>query len=247
MANITLRSDLANPLTIEQVDANFTNLNTDKLEVSQFTGAEILTRIKTVDGTGSGLDADLLDGHQPASTNTASTIVVRDSSGNFSAGTITATLNGNASTVTDGVYTSGSYSNPSWLTALAGSKVTSIPNSSLTNSSISLNGTSVSLGGSYDITAQSLSWATGTQTFTDNKFILADNSNSTRRAQFDCVNISTGTTRTISFPNASGTLATQEYVQTSGQNSQGTKTVQSISAGVPSVATGSNGDIIYQY
>jgi hypothetical protein len=36
--------------------------------------------------------------------NTGSTIVARDASGNFSAGTITATLNGNASTVTDGMY-----------------------------------------------------------------------------------------------------------------------------------------------
>lgn len=43
------------------------------------------------DGSGSGLDADLLDGMQPASTNTASTVVSRDASGNFAAGTITAT------------------------------------------------------------------------------------------------------------------------------------------------------------
>lgn len=52
-----------------------------------------------------------------ASANTASAIVKRDASGNFSAGTITATLNGNAATattatsagsVTNGVYTTGS-------------------------------------------------------------------------------------------------------------------------------------------
>ena len=43
------------------------------------------------DGAGSGLDADKLDGMQPASANTASTVVSRDASGNFSAGTITAT------------------------------------------------------------------------------------------------------------------------------------------------------------
>jgi uncharacterized small protein (DUF1192 family) len=33
-------------------------------------------------------------------------------------------ISGNAATVTNGVYTSGSYSNPSWITALSGSKVT---------------------------------------------------------------------------------------------------------------------------
>lgn len=43
------------------------------------------------DGPGSGLDADTVDGLNPSSSNTASTIVSRDASGNFSAGTITAT------------------------------------------------------------------------------------------------------------------------------------------------------------
>jgi len=33
-------------------------------------------------------------------------------------------ISGNAATVTDGVYTTGTYSNPAWITALAGSKIT---------------------------------------------------------------------------------------------------------------------------
>lgn len=66
-------------------------------------------------------------------------------------GNVTGNLTGNASTVTNGLYSTGSYSNPSWLTALAGSKVTSIPNSSLQNSAISINGSSVSLGGSITV------------------------------------------------------------------------------------------------
>lgn len=49
------------------------------------------------DGSGSGLDADLLDGLNQTSSNSADTIVRRDGSGNFSAGTITATLSGTAS------------------------------------------------------------------------------------------------------------------------------------------------------
>ena len=244
MAAITLRSDLANPLTIAQVDANFTNLNIDKLESSQFTGSEILTRLKTVDGISSGLDADVLDGMQPDSSNTVSTIVARDSSGNFSAGIITATLNGNASTVTNGVYTSGSYINPTWISSLAGSKITALPNTSLSNSSISINGSAVSLGNSIDITSQNLNWTVGTQTFNDDKFILAEG---TKKAQFECANITAGTTRTLNIPNTNGTIATQEYVQTAGFNSQGVKTIQQISSGVPSDSFGSNGDIIYQY
>lgn len=41
----------------------------------------LLNLLKTVDGSGSGLDADLLDGLNSSSTNSASTIVARDASG----------------------------------------------------------------------------------------------------------------------------------------------------------------------
>jgi len=37
-----------------------------KLNTSAYTAADVLTKIKTVDGSGSGLDADLLDGHHYA-------------------------------------------------------------------------------------------------------------------------------------------------------------------------------------
>ena len=94
MATITLRGTKGSPLTNAEVDANFTNINNEvatKLDAATYTASDILTKIKTVDGSGSGLDADLLDGLTTASANTASTVVVRDASGNFSAGTITAT------------------------------------------------------------------------------------------------------------------------------------------------------------
>lgn len=94
MATITLRSTKGSPLTNTEVDNNFSNINTEvgtKLNSSSYTAADVLAKLITVDGAGSGLDADLLDGLTTASANTASTVVVRDASGNFSAGTITAT------------------------------------------------------------------------------------------------------------------------------------------------------------
>lgn len=100
MASLTLRSEKGSPLTNSEVDGNFTALNTElgtKLASASYTAADVLTKIKTVDGAGSGLDADLLDGLTSASTNTVSTIVARDASGNFAAGTITANVSGNAS------------------------------------------------------------------------------------------------------------------------------------------------------
>lgn len=42
-------------------------------------------------------------------------------------GDVTGNVSGNAGTVTNGVYTTGSYSNPAWITSLDGSKITSTP------------------------------------------------------------------------------------------------------------------------
>lgn len=73
-------------------------------------------------------------------------------------GNVTGNVSGNAGTVTNGVYTTGSYNNPSWIATLAGNKVLSIPNSSLQNSSITINGTPVSLGGSITTAIGARAW-----------------------------------------------------------------------------------------
>jgi hypothetical protein len=93
MATITLRATKGSPLTNNEVDANFNNLNTElgtKLAAADFTGANILTKIKTVDGALSGLDADTLDGYNQDTANTVNTIVRRNGSGDFAANEITA-------------------------------------------------------------------------------------------------------------------------------------------------------------
>ena len=115
-ASLTLRSTKGSPLTNSEVDANFTALNTaiaTGQTAASYTAADVLAKLITVDGSGSGLDADLLDGLNSATANTASTIVARDASGNFSAGTITANLTGVASqaaalTTTLGIANGGS-------------------------------------------------------------------------------------------------------------------------------------------
>ena len=66
MATLTLRSVKGSPLTNAEVDGNFTALNTElatKLTATDYNAADILAKLKTVDGAGSGLDADTLDGH----------------------------------------------------------------------------------------------------------------------------------------------------------------------------------------
>ena len=98
MASLTLRSIKGSPLTLAEVDANFTALNTElgeKLTATSYNAADVLSKLLTVDGANSGLDADLVDGLNPTALNVGTSLVSRNSSGNFAAGTITATLTGN--------------------------------------------------------------------------------------------------------------------------------------------------------
>jgi hypothetical protein len=276
MASITLRSIKGSPLTIAELDDNFTALNTDigtKLSSSSYTAADVLSKLLTVDGSGSALDADFLDGLNSASTNTINTIVARDGSGNFAAQQITATTFIGAVTVpTTGSFSiagssSGSItlavpssagSNTITFPATTGTVITtadsgtvtntmlagSIANSKLANSSITIDGNAVSLGGSVSISSGNITWS-GTQTFRDNKWTMTDDGDTSKALNFQLSSIATNTTRTLTIPNADGTIALQSYVtsyvQTSTQNSSGNKT---ISTSTPS--GGSTGDIWYQ-
>jgi len=100
MAVIVLRSVKGSPLSIEEADANFNNLNSEvgqKLDAVDYNAPDVLDKLKTVDGAGSGLDADFLDGLNASTSHVLGegSIVSRDSSGNFSANTITSNLVGN--------------------------------------------------------------------------------------------------------------------------------------------------------
>ena len=61
LGNVDNTADLDKPISTSTQTALDTKLNS-----SIYTAADILTKIKTVDGSSSGLDADLLDGMQPS-------------------------------------------------------------------------------------------------------------------------------------------------------------------------------------
>lgn len=148
-----------------------------------------------------------------ASANTASALVRRDASGNFSAGTITATLSGNADTVTNGVYTNGSYSDPSWITTLAGSKITG----NISGNAANVTSTVAILNGGTGQTTKAASFNALSPITTAGDLILGDGSNSATRLAIGTngqVLTSNGTTATwaalpaFSYPGAGITVST---------------------------------------
>jgi len=87
-----------------------------------------------------------------------------------------------------------------------------IPNSQLANSSVTVGSTGIALGGSAT-TITGLSSITSSAVVTnDNGFRVRDNSDNTKQLAFECSGISTSTTRTLTIPDANGTIATQAYV-----------------------------------
>jgi hypothetical protein len=72
-----------------------------------------------------------------SNTSFATTAYVQNLANN--SGTLTTSITGNAGTVTNGVVTSGSYANPSWITSLANSKITGLATSATTDTTSASN------------------------------------------------------------------------------------------------------------
>ena len=92
MASITLRNVKGSPLTNAEVDANFNNINSElvlKLVATDYTSTDVISKIKSVNIVTSDINVNRLNGLSAATANTVSTVVARDSNGDFAAGTIT--------------------------------------------------------------------------------------------------------------------------------------------------------------
>ena len=107
MALLTFRNTKGSPLTSTELDNNFNNLNVDIASRVSQTG--LLAAMLTVDGIGSGLDADTIRGLVNSSilpiAADKSSNVTRDSTGNFTGSTITATTLAALTNVTTPVLT----------------------------------------------------------------------------------------------------------------------------------------------
>jgi hypothetical protein len=177
--------------TISGTLAQFNTAVTDATLVST-TGSETLTN--------KSLTAPILTG----SSSSAGSIIFKEDTDN---GTNSATLVGPASTA-DVTIT---------LPAETGTVLTtasSIANSNLANSSLTIGSTGIALGGSAT-TFTGLASITSTAVVTnDSGFRIRNNSDNTKIGAFSSASITAGQTRTLTFPDADGTIATQAYVNT---------------------------------
>jgi len=87
-----------------------------------------------------------------------------------------------------------------------------IPNSQLANSSVTVGSTGIALGSSATTIAGLSSLTSSAIVTDDNGFRVRDNSDNTKQLAFECSGISGSTTRTMTIPDADGTIATQAYV-----------------------------------
>ena len=177
--------------TISGTLAQFNTAVTDATLVST-TGSETLTN--------KSLTAPVLTG----SSASAGSIIFKEDTDN---GTNSATLKGPASTA-DVTIT---------LPAETGTVLTtasSIANNNLANSTLTIGSTGVALGSSTQ-TFAGLASITSTAVVTnDSGFRIRNNSDNTKIGAFSSASITAGQTRTLTFPDADGTIATQAYVNT---------------------------------
>lgn len=215
---ITLGGDLSGSVIIDgSTNVTLTaTVETDKVALgTDTTGNYVAAGAVSgngLSGSASSEGATFTVSSNATANNTAETIVFRNSLGDFAAGTITATLTGNASTAT--TLATGRNINGVSFNGSADITITASTTNSLTVSTgLQLDsGTTFNGGSARTISIDStVVTTTGTQTltnktFTDSTTLFQDETDNTKKLAFQLSGITTGNTRTLTVPNASGTI-----------------------------------------
>ena len=189
--------------TLTNKSVNLAN-NTLTGTLAQFNTAVSNATLVSTTGTETLTNKSLTAPTLTGSSSSAGSIIFKEDTDN---GTNSATLVGPAATA-DVTIT---------LPAETGTVLTtasSIANSNLANSSLTIGSTGVALGSSAT-TFTGLASITSTAVVTnDSGFRIRNNSDNTKIGAFSSASITGGQTRTLTFPDADGTIATQAYVNT---------------------------------
>ena len=201
---VALTSDIVYPVTLNN-SVTLTNKtlalgsNTISGTLAQFntavTDATLVSTTGTETLTNKSLTAPVLTG----SSASAGSIIFKEDTDN---GTNSATLKGPASTA-DVTIT---------LPAETGTVLTtasSIANSNLANSTVTIGSSSVALGSSVTTLTGITSLTADAVVAKANGFRVIDNTDNTKQAAFDASGVATSTTRTLTIPNKNGTILTE--------------------------------------
>ena len=254
MATITYRLVKGQALTNAEIDANFENLNDElatKLDAVDYNASDVLAKLLTVDGASSQLDADRLDGLDTSPLNIPSTVVNRDSNGNFAANEITAskfigqlelapfkriTFEGDTD---DSFETTLTVQNPTQdrtisLPNVSGTLVSSGDTGTVTNTMLQgnianskLSNSAITIDGVPVQLGGSVSIASanfdwsGNHKFIDDNFVLKDNFDASKQVKFQVSNVTSQSTVTLTVPSLSGTIATETWTQNNFVNTTG--------------------------
>jgi len=185
------------------------------------TSAGSVTNSVTFNSSGSGGASPITYNGSVAQTISYNTIGAPSTTGTGASGTWGISISGNAGTVTNGVYTTGSYSNPTWITSILGS----IVSGAVASATLATTATNVAGGTTGALHYQSGAGATTFLTLGTTNYVLTAGSTAPQYVAQSTLSVGSATTATTSTNLAggvAGAIPWQSAASTTGFTAAGT-------------------------
>ena len=173
------------------------------------TSAGSVTNSITFNNSGSGAVSGTTYNGSVAQTISYNTVGAPSTTGSGASGTWGINITGNAGTVTNGVYTTGSYSNPSWITSILGSIVSGAVASATT-------ATNVAGGATGSLLYQSAASTTTSLALGTTNYVLTAGASAPQYVAQSTLSVGSATTATTATNLAGGAASQIPYQTASG-------------------------------
>ena len=199
------------------------------------TSAGSVTNSITFNNSGSGAASGTTYNGSVAQTISYNTVGAPSTTGTGASGTWGINISGNSATVTNGVYTTGSYSNPSWITSILGSIVSGAVASATT-------ATNVAGGATGSLLYQSASSTTTSLALGTTNYVLTAGASAPQYVAQSTLSVGSATTATTATNLAGGIASQIPYQSAAGTtafiaNGTSGQFLQSNGTGAPTWAT----------